>query len=87
VWHGWSGLEALIAGMANGASGLNDPSCGTPEPPKRADFVLMPRNPPEDMLGTKWTPMSSAAVGSPALRASAGSRRMECDGRSCSRQW
>ena len=49
VRHGWSELEALIAGTANGASVLNDPSCGTLEPGKRADFVLLRRNPLEDI--------------------------------------
>jgi imidazolonepropionase-like amidohydrolase len=49
VRHGWSELEALMAATANGAAVLRDSSCGTLEPGKRADFVLMERNPLEDI--------------------------------------
>ena len=49
VQHGWSPLEALIAGTAHGAAVLRDRSCGTLEPGKRADFVLLRRNPVEDI--------------------------------------
>jgi imidazolonepropionase-like amidohydrolase len=49
VEHGWSPLEALIAGTAHGAAVLRDPSCGTLEPGKRSDFVLLRRNPLEDI--------------------------------------
>ena len=49
VRHGWSELDALIVGTANGASVLRDSSCGTLEPGKRADFVLLRRNPLDDI--------------------------------------
>jgi imidazolonepropionase-like amidohydrolase len=49
VQHGWSELAALIAGTASGAAVLRDPTCGTLEPGKRADFVLLRRNPLDDI--------------------------------------
>jgi imidazolonepropionase-like amidohydrolase len=49
VRHGWSELEALIAGTAHGAAVLRDPSIGTLEPGKRADFVVLRQNPLRDI--------------------------------------
>jgi len=49
VRHGWTELEAVIAGTASGAAVLRDSSCGTLEPGKRADFALLRRNPLTDI--------------------------------------
>jgi imidazolonepropionase-like amidohydrolase len=49
VGHGWPELDALIAGTASGAAVLRDDSCGTLQPGKRADFVVLRRNPLEDI--------------------------------------
>lgn len=49
VRHGWSELEALIAGTAHGAAVLRDSGRGTLEPGKRADFVVLRQNPLRDI--------------------------------------
>jgi imidazolonepropionase-like amidohydrolase len=45
VEHGWSELDALIAGTRHGGEILDDPTAGVLRPGSRADFVALRRDP------------------------------------------
>jgi imidazolonepropionase-like amidohydrolase len=53
VAHGWSASEALLALTRNGGRLVGDASAGVLAPGSRADFVVLPRNPVEDISAVR----------------------------------
>ena len=49
VEHGWTPSQALLAGTRNGGELLSDPRVGVLRPGSRADFVIVPADPLEDI--------------------------------------